>query len=88
MRVKHLAAAHETLGNRAGGPGLYARWLFRRIGQLGWQPFLRIHTGAKFWPTGTGSATACRPMTGRGRRRGSVAKNRRVTGFVPSGMGR
>jgi hypothetical protein len=32
--------------------GLYARWLFRRITRLGWQPFLRIHTGGTFRPTG------------------------------------
>lgn len=32
--------------------GLYARWLFRRIVRLGWHPFLRINTGAKFRPAG------------------------------------
>ena len=32
--------------------GLYARWLFRRIERLGWHPFLRINTGAKFRPAG------------------------------------
>ena len=31
--------------------GLYARWLFRRITRLGWQPFLRINTGGTFRPT-------------------------------------
>jgi hypothetical protein len=30
--------------------GLYARWLFRRIVRLGWHPFLRSNTGAKFRP--------------------------------------
>jgi hypothetical protein len=32
--------------------GLYARWLFRRIVRLGWHPFLRINTAAKFRPLG------------------------------------
>jgi hypothetical protein len=32
--------------------GLYARWLFRRIVRLGWHPFLRIHRGGTFRPTG------------------------------------
>ncbi len=32
--------------------GLYARWLFRRIVRLGWQPFLRINQGCKFRPAG------------------------------------
>jgi hypothetical protein len=32
--------------------GLYARWLFRRITRLGWQPFLRINLGGMFRPTG------------------------------------
>jgi hypothetical protein len=32
--------------------GLYARWLFRRITRLGWQPFLRINLGGTSRPTG------------------------------------
>ena len=34
--------------------GWYARWLFRRITRLGWPPFLRIHLGGTFRPTGRG----------------------------------
>jgi len=40
--------------------GLYAPWLCRRITRLGWHPFLRIHTGGSFRPTG---ATCWRPLT-------------------------
>jgi hypothetical protein len=32
--------------------GLYAAWLFRRIRRLGWHPFLRINSAAKFRPSG------------------------------------
>jgi len=32
--------------------GLYARGLFRRITRLGWHPFLRLHSGGTFRPTG------------------------------------
>jgi hypothetical protein len=32
--------------------GLWARWLFRRIGRVGWHPLLRINQGAKFRPAG------------------------------------
>ncbi len=32
--------------------GLYARWLFRRIVRVGWHPFLRVNTAAKFRPDG------------------------------------
>jgi hypothetical protein len=32
--------------------GLYAGWLFRRIIRLGWHPFLRIHAGGTFRPSG------------------------------------
>jgi hypothetical protein len=32
--------------------GLYAPWLFRHIGGLGWHPFLRINRNAKFRPDG------------------------------------
>jgi hypothetical protein len=32
--------------------GLYASWLFRRICRLGWHPFLRVNSGAKFRPAG------------------------------------
>src|SRR5262249_3676043 len=39
--------------------GLYAPWLFRRIGRLGWHPFLRINTGGSFRPTG---APCWRPL--------------------------
>ena len=31
--------------------GLYARWLFEHVVQLGWHPFLRINTGGKFRTT-------------------------------------
>lgn len=34
--------------------GLYARWLYQRIVQLGWHPFLRINRGGTFRPTGQG----------------------------------
>jgi hypothetical protein len=34
--------------------GLYARWLWRRITRLGWQPLLRINTGGTLRPTGQG----------------------------------
>ena len=34
--------------------GLYARWLYQRIVQLGWHPFLRINRGGTFRPTGGG----------------------------------
>jgi hypothetical protein len=40
--------------------GLYARWLFRRIVQLGWHPFLRINTGGTFRPAGQ---PGFRPLT-------------------------
>jgi hypothetical protein len=30
--------------------GLYARWLFQRLGRLGWHPLLRINTGGTFRP--------------------------------------
>ena len=30
--------------------GLYARWLFRRIVRLGWQPLLRLNVGGTFRP--------------------------------------
>src|SRR4029077_450061 len=30
--------------------GLYARWLFQRIGRLGWHPLLRINTARAFRP--------------------------------------
>lgn len=30
--------------------GLYARWLYRRSGRLGWHPLLRINTGGTFRP--------------------------------------
>ena len=33
--------------------GLYAPWLFRRIVNLGWHPFLRINTGGTFRPVST-----------------------------------
>jgi len=33
--------------------GLYAPWLFRRIVQLGWHPFLRINTDRTCRPAGT-----------------------------------
>jgi hypothetical protein len=33
--------------------GLYAPWLWRRIVQLGWHPFLRMNTGGTFRPAGT-----------------------------------
>ncbi len=34
--------------------GLYAKWLFRAIQDLGWHPFLRINLGGKFCPQGLG----------------------------------
>jgi hypothetical protein len=39
--------------------GLYARWLYRRIGRVGWHPFLRINQGGQFRPHG---ACAFRPL--------------------------
>ncbi len=32
--------------------GLYARWLFHHLCRVGWHPFLRINTAAKFRPAG------------------------------------
>jgi hypothetical protein len=39
--------------------GVYARWLFGRIGRLGWHPFLRINTGGTFRPE---PQATCRPL--------------------------
>jgi hypothetical protein len=39
--------------------GLYARWLYRRIVRLGWQPLLRVNTGGTFRPA---VSTRYRPL--------------------------
>ncbi|MEW6737198.1 MAG: transposase [Acidobacteriota bacterium] len=47
--------------------GLYARWLFKRIVDLGWHPFLRINNSGKFRPEGKHDAHDFRsfvPQTG------------------------
>jgi hypothetical protein len=41
--------------------GLYAPWLFRRIVQLGWHPFLRINCGGTFRPD---PQATYRPLSG------------------------
>lgn len=33
--------------------GLYARWLYQQIQQMGWHPFLRVNLGGKARPKGT-----------------------------------
>jgi hypothetical protein len=38
--------------------GLYARWLFEQIVDLGWHPFLRVNTGGTFRPQGQNSSRA------------------------------
>jgi len=35
--------------------GLYARWLYRQVQQVGWHPFFRINHGGKFRPCGHNS---------------------------------
>jgi hypothetical protein len=40
--------------------GRYARWLYRRLVRLGWQPFLRINTGGTFRPQASNRFQALR----------------------------
>jgi hypothetical protein len=50
-QVRDAIPAHYTvivLADR----GLYARWLYRQIVQLGWHPLLRINRGGTFRPQG------------------------------------
>jgi hypothetical protein len=42
--------------------GLYARWLFRRIVRLGWQPLLRINTGGTFRPAASAHYQSLRSL--------------------------
>jgi hypothetical protein len=47
--------------------GVYARWLFRRMVRLGWQPLVRIKTGGTFRPTGHARLSplaTCTPQVG------------------------
>lgn len=52
LRLLRPAIPHDWTVLVLADRGLYARWLFRRIVRLGWHPFLRINTGAKFRPAG------------------------------------
>ena len=52
--------------------GLYARWLYKRIVRLGWQPMLRINTGGMFRP----AASARYSPVGGGLCRSVVAPDR------------
>jgi Transposase DDE domain len=58
--------------------GLYAKWLFTTITDLGWHPLLRINQQGKYCPAG---ATTFRPLRGVIARRGQAWKGR-VTCFA------
>lgn len=42
--------------------GLSARWLFQRIGRLGWHPVLRINTGGTFRPAASARYQSLRDL--------------------------
>ena len=42
--------------------GLYARWLYRRVQQYGWHPFLRLNVGVKARPEGCKRGTPFEPV--------------------------
>jgi hypothetical protein len=50
-RLRPAVPCHGT-GMGLAARGLYAPWLLRRIGRLGWHPFLRINTGGTLRPAG------------------------------------
>jgi hypothetical protein len=77
-----LPAAWTVLG--LADRGLGARWLCRRLVQLGWHPLLRINQGAQFRPTGQAQWYWLRELVhdvgqgGRGRGTACVSPERRL----------
>jgi hypothetical protein len=52
LRQVHRAVPRSWTVIVLAARGWYARWLLRRIGKVGWHPFVRINTGGTFRSTG------------------------------------
>lgn len=63
LELLHEAVPAERMVLVMTDRGLYARWLYRRIQQYHWHPFMRINVGAKARPEGCQRGTVFEPVS-------------------------